>query len=119
MNAKKWIGFRFSSGPDTGEDYKKFQSEAKADLKKQASNAGFELYRFLPHHYEFSAVLMHKKTGKFVYVSIDDVRYHPEAWYSAVLIRPMAHAEDWHGGSNRYCMWQDIGNTATRIIANS
>lgn len=52
----KWLHHTFSSGCETGSDYDAFQREARADLRKQAKAAGFALHRFLPGHYEFSAM---------------------------------------------------------------
>lgn len=107
---QKWLGHTFSTGTSTGQDYLQFQKEAKRDLKKQASMAGYELYSFSKNHYCFSAVLQHKKTGEFVYISIPDVHAFPDAWFIKVLYRSMAHAEDWTGGLNNYCAWNDIKN---------
>ena len=53
------------------------------------------------------------KDGKFIYVSISDVRYWD--WYNDVLIRTMAHDKDWHGGSNNRCAFNEIGDTALRL----
>ena len=61
----KWLHHTFSSGCETGSDYDAFQREARADLRKQAKAAGFALHRFLPGHYEFSAVLRDETTGEF------------------------------------------------------
>lgn len=59
----KWLHHTFSSGCETGSDYDAFQREARADLRKQAKAAGFALHRFLPGHYEFSAVLRDETTA--------------------------------------------------------
>ena len=86
----KWLHHTFSSGCETGSDYDAFQREARADLRKQAKAAGFALHRFLPGHYEFSAVLRDETTGEFVYVAISDVRFCSSEWYHHVLYRTMA-----------------------------
>lgn len=109
---EKWLGFQFSTGVYPGEDYKKFQSAAKRSLKKIANAHGFDLHAFNGNHYEFSAVLKQQESGRFIYVSISDVRFWPDQWYNHVLIRTMSHDKDWTGGPNNYCSWPDIGKTA-------
>lgn len=49
MNSKlkKWCGYEFSTGISTGEDYLRFQKEAKTELKKMLSASGFEIFKFL------------------------------------------------------------------------
>ncbi len=42
-NIEKWLGFQFSSGPYVGDDYKSFQRDAKACLKKVSQSIN-------PHH---------------------------------------------------------------------
>lgn len=37
---EKWLGYSFSSGSYTGDDYKKFQRAARANLKKQCAEYG-------------------------------------------------------------------------------
>ena len=113
---QKWLGFHFSTGSYTGEDYRSFQRNAKADLKKQIIPAGFELHAFNGNHYEFSAVLKYIATGKFIYVSIPDVRFWQDEWAHDVLIRTMAHDKDWTGGPNNRCEWDEIAETAKRLV---
>ena len=52
-----WLGYKFSTGSFPGEDYLKFQRNARASLKKMAEENGFELFNFSKNHYCFSAVL--------------------------------------------------------------
>lgn len=78
------MGYRFSSGGVTGEDYNQFQREMRANLKKQAKAVGLEVVAFHKNHYEFSAVLKNPQTGKYVYVSISDVRF----WQGQLLGHP-------------------------------
>lgn len=114
---EKWLHHTFSSGSETGNDYKTFQREAKNDLKKQAEASGFALHRFLPGHYEFSAVLRDETIGEFVYISISDVRFFPAEWYHSVLYRTMAHDKDWRGGTNLRCRWPEIGKALMNMRA--
>lgn len=111
---EKWLDHQFSSGCDTGADYRAFQKDARTSLRQQAEAAGYELYQFNKNHYEFSAVLRDKKTGAFVYVSINDVRYSRNDWYTHVLYRTMQHDQDWRGSRNRFCQWPEI----LRVLEN-
>ncbi len=104
---KKWTTHEFSSGGYAGEDYLKFQREARTDLRKQAAAAGYRLFKFNKNHYCFSAVLQDEGTGAFVYVSVSDVRYSSD-WYSRVLYRTMEHEKDWTGGPNHFCPWDEL-----------
>ena len=113
----RWLGHKFSTGSFPGEDYLKFQRNAKADLKKNAESYGFEIHKFSKNHYSFSAVLNEKNSEKFIYVSISDVRFWQDEWANHVLIRTMAHDSDWTGGHNNYCTWDEIGEKAKRLVA--
>lgn len=113
----KWLGYKFSTGSFPGEDYLKFQRNAKASLKKMAEQYGFELFKFCKNHYCFSAVLREKDSGHFIYVSIPDVRSWQDEWANHVLIRTMAHESDWTGGYNNYCTWDEIGEKARSLVS--
>lgn len=104
---ERWTRHEFSSGSYAGEDYLKFQREARTDLRKQAAVAGYKLFKFNKNHYCFSAVLQDEETGSFVYVSVGDVR-GSSRWYGEVLYRTMKHEKDWTGGPNRFCRWDEI-----------
>lgn len=119
MKYDKWLSHEFSTGAETGEDYKKFQRAMKADLKKQAADYGMEIFKFLPNHYEFSAVLQTVEGNAYVYVSIPDVRFWKNEWFTNVLYRRMLNESDWSGkgGQNLYCNWTDIGERAASLAA--
>lgn len=114
-NIEKWIGIQFSSGPYTGEDYKQFQRAMRTDLRRQAREAGLELYTFSNGHYEFSAVLRNPENNRFIYVSIPDVRHWQDQWNSHVLYRTMKHEKDWTGGGNHFGTWENIGQAALEL----
>ena len=107
---EKWLNYEFSSGTVAGDDYKKFQRAAKADLKKKAETAGYTLHSFHAGHYDFSAVLRDAETGKLIYVAISDVRFFRNQWYTEVLYRTMKHDKDWSGGTNQFCTWPKIAD---------
>lgn len=118
MNIEKWKTHEFSTGSFAGKDYLTFQQQMKTDLKKRAADMGFELTRFDPNHYEFSAVLSKQvhEEKKYIYVSISDVRFFKNAWADHVLVRTMAHDKDWTGGRNTYCRWDQVLEQAERLI---
>ncbi len=112
---EKWLNHEFSSGTVAGDDYKKFQRAAKADLKKKAESVGYTLHSFRPGHYEFSAVLCDTETEKFIYVAIRDVRYYGNKWYNEVLYRTMENDKDSHGGTNQWCAWPNLPEALERM----
>lgn len=112
---EKWLGTEFSTGPTTGEDYEKFQREARADLKAKAAAAGFVVDKFNPNHYCWSARLKHEATGYLVYVSMRDVRFYP--WYERILYRRMDDPEDWgsRNWTNSYCTWAELTESLEKL----
>lgn len=114
---KKWIGYQFSSGITTGEDYKQFQRAMRTDLRRQAQEVGLELHSFSPSHYEFSAVLKNPVNNRFIYVSIPDVRFWQDEWSSHVLYRRMKHERDWTGEGNHDGAWEKIGTLACELAS--
>ena len=112
MKVKDYRGVCFASSTYRTEQYIEFEKTCKRELKKQCAERGINLHRFLDNHFEWSAVL--EKEGKFVYVHLSDVRFWD--WYDDMLIRTMAYANDWHGGSNNKCSFNEIGEVAERLF---
>lgn len=112
-----WFGYEFSSGPFTGGDYRKFETAYARWLRKALPKYKVDVHR---NHYEFSAVITrkggHAGPDRHVYLSISDVRHFPGAWHSSVLMRTMAHAEDWVGGRNRYCSIGYVPKMADKLM---
>lgn len=115
MNYNKWLNHDFSTGCTVGKDYVQFQKAMRADLESNISNYGMEINSFQKGHYDFSAVI--EKEGKFIYISIADVRYFKNEWFTDVLYRTMKHDKDWTGGVNRRCSWQDLPDCLNRLFA--
>ena len=111
-SVKSYRNQEFESSCGRTEQYAEFERACKRELKKQCVKLGINIHKFYPNHFEWSAVL--EKGGKFVYVSISDVRWWD--WYDDVLIRTMAHAEDWRGGRNNSCSFDKIGETAEKLF---
>lgn len=114
MNYTEWLNHEFSSGCYIGDDYRKFQKQMKADLKRNVSRYGMSLHSFLGNHYEFSAVV--EKNGKFAYVRISDVRFFKNHWFNQVLFRTMQHDKDWTGGRNQYCTWTELPECLNSLL---
>ena len=112
MKVEQYKGHAFESDCVRTKEYISFERQCKKELKEQCVAAGFNLHSFHPNHFEWSAVL--EKDGKFVYVSMPDVRFWK--WYDEILIRTMAHDKDWTGGHNNRCSFNEIGKFATNLI---
>ena len=114
---RPWWNHEFSSGGTTGPDYKQFENAYGRYLRKILPGYEVEMHR---NHYEFSAVV--KKPGKggardkFVYLSIQDVRFFPRKWADCVLARTMEHAKDWTGGPNTYCTVNGIAERVNELM---
>lgn len=105
---QKWHNHTIQDdGPTTSGEYMLFQTEFKKMLRQELKDE-FSIVSFNPNHYEFCAVLQSKKTKKYFYMSIADVRYQPNGWYDDILYRTMAHDKDWTGGRNQYSCLPDL-----------
>lgn len=98
---KKYLNYEFSSGPYTGEDYKKFQNKYISYLRSMCKYYGWELVNVGRNHYCFSAFVK-SQSNKYVYISISDVRFFHNEWFYHILIRKAEHEKDYRGGPNRY-----------------
>ena len=96
---KKYLGYEFSSGSYTGEDYKSFQTKYINYLKAVCRNNHWQLVNVGRNHYCFSAFIKSAE-NKCVYISIPDVRYFPNEWYGYILIRTAKDEQDYKGGFN-------------------
>lgn len=111
MNVKDYRDYQFESSCCRTPEYVAFEKQCRKELNAQCKKYGIKLHKFKSNHFEWSAVL--EKGGKFVYVSLPDVRSWN--WYDDVLIRTMAHDTDWTGGCNNTCSFCDIGAFADQL----
>src|SRR5574344_1629700 len=96
-----YLGYEFSSGCETGEDYKQFERKYINYLKSIcANNYGWELCEVSKNHYEFTAFF--RCDSRYIYFSISDVRYSFNEWYNNILIRTADSEKDYTGGRNQY-----------------
>ncbi len=98
---KKYVGYEFSSGCYTGDDYKTFQTKYINFLKAICKQNHWQLVNVGRNHYCFSAFIKSAE-NKCVYVSISDVRYFSNEWYNRILIRTAKDEQDYRGGFNNY-----------------
>ena len=111
---RPFVDYHFSSGDTTGSDYLSFQRKYKNYLTKILPE-GAVIHKWNKNHYEFSAVI--ERNGKFAYVRIDDVRYWPNAWFTNILVRTMAHDTDWHGGPNHDASLFNLTEELNKLLA--
>ena len=114
---KKYIGYEFSSGSYTGEDYKAFQTKYINYLKNMCNKNGWRLVNIGRNHYCFSAFVKSAET-KCVYISISDVRYFPDDWYKHILIRTAKDEQDYRGGFNHYTTLDNLQLKATMLLGD-
>ena len=112
MKVRDYINTEFESAGYRTQQYVQFERLCKKELKKQIAERGINLQSFHGNHFEWSAVL--ERGGKFVYVSIGDVRFWD--WYERVLVRTMAHEKDWHGGRNHFCSFDNVAEIAEELF---
>ncbi len=112
---KQYIGYEFSSGCYTGEDYKSFQTKYINYLRSICKQNHWQLVNVGRNHYSFSAFIKSAE-NKCVYVSISDVRYFSNEWYNHILIRTAKDEMDYRGGFNNYTTLEDLEITAAELL---
>lgn len=112
---KKYIGYEFSSGCYTGDDYKSFQTKYINYLRAICKNNHWRLVNVGKNHYCFSAFIKSAE-NKCVYISISDVRYFSNEWYDHILIRTAKNEQDNRGGFNNYTTLSDLEGTAAELL---
>ena len=112
---KKYVGYEFSSGCYTGDDYKSFQTKYINFLKTMCRNNHWQLVNVGRNHYCFSAFIKSAE-NKCVYVSISDVRYFSDEWYNHILIRTAKNEMDYRGGFNNYTTLDGLEGKACELL---
>ena len=97
---KSYLDYEFSSGCETGQDYKAFERKYINYLKLLCKQCGWEFFSANKNHYCFTAFIKNEQNN-FVYISISDVRWNKD-WFYHVLIRSAEHSKDYRGGTNHY-----------------
>ena len=115
QDLKKYIGYEFSSGCYTGEDYKSFETKYINYLRSICKQNHWQLVNVGRNHYSFSAFIKSAE-NKCVYLSISDVRYFSNEWYHHILIRTTKDETDYRGGFNNYTTLENLEITAAELL---
>lgn len=112
---EKYIDYEFSSGCYTGDDYKSFQTKYINFLRSICKQNHWQLVNVGRNHYCFSAFIKSAE-NKCVYVSISDVRFFTNEWYSNILIRTAKNEQDYYGGFNHRTTLKELEMKATELL---
>ncbi len=112
---EKYIDYEFSSGCYTGDDYKSFQTKYINFLRSICKQNHWQLVNVGRNHYCFSAFIKSAE-NKCVYVSISDVRFFTNEWYSNILIRTAKNEHDYHGGFNHRTTLKELEMKAMELL---
>lgn len=112
---EKYIGYEFSSGCYTGDDYKSFQTKYINFLRSICKQNHWQLVNVGRNHYCFSAFIKSAE-NKCVYVSISDVRFFTNEWYSNILIRKAKNEQDYRGGFNHRTTLKELEMKAMELL---
>lgn len=112
---EKYIDYEFSSGCYTGDDYKSFQTKYINFLRSICKQNHWQLVNVGRNHYCFSAFIKSAE-NKCVCVSISDVRFFTNEWYSNILIRTAKNEQDYHGGFNHRTTLKELEMKAMELL---
>lgn len=112
---EKYIDYEFSSGCYTGDDYKSFQTKYINYLRSICKQNHWQLVNIGRNHYCFSAFIKSAE-NKCVYVSISDVRFFTNEWYSNILIRKAKNEQDYYGGFNHRTTLKELEMKAMELL---
>ena len=112
---EKYIDYEFSSGCYTGEDYKSFQTKYINFLRSICKQNHWQLVNVGRNHYCFSAFI-ESAENKCVYVSISDVRFFTNEWYSNSWIRTAKNEQDYYGGFNHRTTLKELEMKAMELL---
>lgn len=112
---EKYIDYEFSSGCYTGDDYKSFQTKYINFLRSMCKQNHWQLVNVGRNHYCFS-VFIKSAENKCIYVSISDVRFFTNEWYSNILIRTAKNEQDYHGGFNHRTTLKELEMKAMELL---
>lgn len=114
---KKYLGYEFSSGSYTGQDYRTFQTKYLNYLKSMCNENGWQLVNVGKNHYYFSAFIRSAE-NKCVYLSISDVRYFTGDWYGHILVRTVKDEQDYRGGFNHYTTLENLSSKIAELLGD-
>lgn len=110
---EKWVSNNFESSTGLTDEFSSFSKDFKKHLKSIAGS-DYELYFSMGSFY-CSGFFRNKKTEKFCYFSISDVRHFRDAWWNNVLVRTAKNEKDYTGGSNNSCRLADLKENIEKL----
>lgn len=118
MKTTKWLNYDWDKEPQTitGKAFAQFVRDFRSDVKLVIKDTGWEVWNISAGHYFLSGFLRHPETGKFIYISIPDVRYFNNEWNTSVLFRTAKTDKDFTGGSNYICTLKYLGQQLERAV---
>lgn len=114
--AKKYAGTYFESSCFETPQFKAFAASFKRALKKDAKESAFEVVDFSKGHFELDGFLRHKETRRYVYFSIDDVRFFKDEWKDKVLYRLAKDEKDFTGEWRHYAPLMELLKAADELV---
>ena len=114
---RPFVDHIFSNGSYASDDFKSFNTKYKNYINKILPN-GFSIYQWIKGHYYISAVLK-TPTDRFIYISISDVRYSPNEWFTNILYRTMENDRDFRGGMNHYTSLFTLARDLERLDSSN
>jgi hypothetical protein len=106
----------FVSSTHKTEQFKRFARMYRTALKSLLPTE-LELVAFAVGHFELSGFIRNRKTDRFVYWSVPDVRFFTGSWHRNVLVRTAKHMKDFRGGGNNFARLIDVGATALQLTS--
>ena len=113
---KAYLGHRFENGGGyTTKEYETFQRKYLNHLKALCLENGWVLDRTTKGHYYCSAFIK-DQNGRYIYLSISDVRYWQDEWYKHILIRGAKNNRDCTGMNNNYSTLPTLAEDIRRLF---
>jgi len=111
---EKWLNVEFESSCYETLQFRAFLKDYKKELKK-ILDGRYEIMEFHKMHFEFSAFVRNRITGKLVYLAISDVRFFNNEWFDNILIRTAEGLKDFTGGSNNFIKLDNLVTGLDRL----
>jgi len=115
---EKWLNHEFESSCSKTPEFTSFAKEYRKELTKQLPE-NCEIFNWSVGHFYISCFIKNVVKGKFVYLSINDVRYFIDSWYNNILIRTAKHEKDYTGGSNNSSDFKSLNKNITYLFSRN
>ena len=115
---EKWLNHEFESSCSRTPEFTAFAKEYKRELIKQLP-LNCEIANWSVGHFYISCFIKNVTSGKFVYLSINDVRNCSDGWYNNILIRTAQHLKDYTGGSNSYSDFKNLKRNIEYLLSRN